>query len=100
MQIGSPHYCVSVGCCHNAAVAQSVERVLGKDEVKGSSPFSSLPGFPVDRVGVGRDRSFESYVWFTFFPFGGSSRLFDCRGIHAHKTYLEVWSTKHGEGNF
>ena len=26
-----------------AAVAQSVERVLGKDEVKGSSPFSSFP---------------------------------------------------------
>ena len=25
----------------NAAVAQLVERVLGKDEVKGSSPFSS-----------------------------------------------------------
>ena len=26
---------------HSAAVAQSVERVLGKDEVKGSSPLSS-----------------------------------------------------------
>ena len=26
----------------SAAVAQSVERVLGKDEVKGSSPFSSF----------------------------------------------------------
>jgi hypothetical protein len=26
----------------HAAVAQSVERVLGKDEVKGSNPFSSF----------------------------------------------------------
>ena len=31
----------------NAAVAQLVERVLGKDEVMGSSPISSLMGLPV-----------------------------------------------------
>ena len=32
-----------------AAVAQLVERVLGKDEVKGSSPFSSSSSRDVNR---------------------------------------------------
>ena len=38
-----------------AAVAQLVERVLGKDEVKGSSPFSSSPrplAMPAPPVGL------------------------------------------------
>ena len=44
-------FATSVGC--PAAVAQLVECVLGKDEVKGSNPFSSSCGLSSFVCGVG-----------------------------------------------